>query len=170
MSISAEQVKVSLETVKKWVEENDPSSAKKANDAKLRRISREYELQKISTNKSFQDSCPHLLGSTGSYPSNPPPDWPKFDKVLGAFFGQRSVTGEVIGVCCYCRKTISSWEPEDSEYFDEDSKIQWFNLNRNSGQGSNWGDEGKSYIDYPNKVVTIDPNILTDGQLISISK
>jgi len=159
-----------LDLVKTWIEENDPESSRRINQENFRRISREGELEKLKRQKNFQDSCPHLLGCTGTSVSTPPPNWPKFDKVLGAFFGQKLSTGELIGICCYCRKKISSIEPEDSKYFSEDSGIQWFNLNKNAKVNSNWVETGEDFIEFPNKIVTVNPDILTKEQIISICK
>jgi hypothetical protein len=73
------------------------------NEKSLRDGSRKVELDKIRNMKKLQYNCPHLLDNGRSQ--------------SGAFFGLKLFTGEVIGICCYCRKTISSLNPKHEKYW-----------------------------------------------------
>ncbi len=75
----------------------------KANKEYLRGISRQVELDKIRNKKKTEYNCPHLLDNGRSQ--------------VGAFFGIKLLTGEVVGICCYCRKTISSLNPKHEKYW-----------------------------------------------------
>jgi len=67
---------------------------------------RDIELFKIKNAKRQQAICEHEQGQTGS-------------KRLGegAFCLWKASTGEVIGICTYCQKVISSTNPLHEKYF-----------------------------------------------------
>jgi hypothetical protein len=78
----------------------------KQNEQQLKQASREGELNKIRMKKRQQHFCDHEIGQTGR-------------KRLGegAFFPMKMATGEVIAVCCYCQKVISSINPKHEKFW-----------------------------------------------------
>ena len=70
-----------------------------------RKPMRKAMLDLLRNEKKHQDSCPH---SKGVELSSFQPD---------AFCFLKLPTGEMIGVCLYCRKIISSIDPADNELF-----------------------------------------------------
>jgi hypothetical protein len=85
------------------------------NKESFRKMSREIILRNLRMRKDIQDTCSHTLNSTGvghSYLHQ------------GSFCGIVLNTGEIVGICLYCQKKISSFAPEDAEYFKYLSK--WF--------------------------------------------
>ena len=73
------------------------------NEIQLKGASRKVELDKLRNAKRLQHNCPHLVDNGRSQ--------------TGAFFGLKLFTGEVIGICCYCRKTISSLNPKHEQFW-----------------------------------------------------
>jgi hypothetical protein len=69
---------------------------------------RQRILLSLRLQKEKQDSCPHTRGLSSSYPPNESPS---------AFHGLKLWDGEVVAVCPYCQKKISSKDPEDAKYF-----------------------------------------------------
>jgi hypothetical protein len=53
-----------------------------------------------------QDNCPHVKGLAGQRPGSE-----------SSFWIHRLDTGEVIGICSFCQKVISSLIPEDQKFF-----------------------------------------------------
>ena len=83
-------------------------SEKELNDLEYRQKSREQILTILRNQKDRQKNCPHIMGQTSDHPTH---------NRHSAFHGLRLWDGEVVGVCSYCQKKISSKNPDDSNYF-----------------------------------------------------
>ena len=79
-----------------------------ANLAQSRAQIRQIQLNILRNAKIEQKNCQHEQGQTGSKRNGE-----------GAFNLLKLPTGEVIGICTYCRKTISSNDPRHAKYFQK---------------------------------------------------
>lgn len=77
------------------------------NEYQLRSQMRDLEIQRIKARKARQNSCLHRKGGDLGA-------WTNYD----AFCFLKLPTGEVVGTCLYCQKTISSIDPADKVLFD----------------------------------------------------
>jgi hypothetical protein len=79
-----------------------------ANDRQLKAVSREGELNKLRIKKRQQHYCEHKSGQNG-----------RQRRGESAFFPMKLCTGEVIAVCCYCQKVISSINPKHEKFWKD---------------------------------------------------
>lgn len=84
----------------------DPGN--EANLAESRKQIRQIQLNILRSNKIAQKNCPHEQGQKGNRRSGE-----------GAFAALKLPTGEAIGICTYCFKTISSADPRHAKYFQK---------------------------------------------------
>ena len=83
-------------------------SEKELNDLECRQKNREFTLKLLKIQKEKQNNCPHTQGLSSSFPPHDSPS---------AFHALKLWDGEIVAVCPYCRKKISSKNPEDIKYF-----------------------------------------------------
>ena len=80
------------------------------NEKYLRDQLRDIEILKIKNRKNRQSNCSHLKGSSSDLTCG-------YGKDL-AFHLLKLPTGEIVGVCPYCQKLISSIDPSDAKFFE----------------------------------------------------
>jgi hypothetical protein len=71
-----------------------------------RQVQRSIEINKLKNRKRTQRFCEHEQGQNGTDRNG-----------KAAFHCLKLCTGELIGICTYCFKVISSVNPEDTKYF-----------------------------------------------------
>ena len=89
--------------------------AKLQNELNFKKSLREINLQRLRLLKKNQDKCPHLTGQ--DYHPGVGPGYSR--NLWYAFSFLKLPTGEVVGVCKYCQKRISSIDPADKELFQK---------------------------------------------------
>ena len=73
-----------------------------------REAQRKIEIFKLKNAARQKKYCRHEVGQTGRHRNGD-----------GAFCGLKLPTGEVIGVCMYCQKVISSANPDHQKFFQQ---------------------------------------------------
>lgn len=76
------------------------------NDETIRQANKIAQQAQRENLKRIQDSCPHVKGLAGQRPGSE-----------SSFWLHRLDTGELVGICSFCQKVISSLKPEDQKYF-----------------------------------------------------
>lgn len=96
------------ELVQAIIESKKPYADPKveANEESFRSANRAAHEAMRLNRKQAQDNCPHVKGLAGQRPGSE-----------SSFWIHRLDTGEVIGICSFCQKVISSLKPEDQRFF-----------------------------------------------------
>lgn len=103
---STDNAEVLAKTLSKYLSGKMKDEGELANERTLAKSTRENEMRKINNNRSIQEQCRHLQGMAGEWQIG-----------KGAFAVWRSPVGELIGICQFCQKEISSLRPEDARFF-----------------------------------------------------
>lgn len=82
------------------------SPEQKEFEQKARQQQRDQQVQTLKIKRHQQRMCQHEIGQTGTKRTGE-----------GAFNLLKLPTGELIGVCTYCQKVISSLNPDHIKYF-----------------------------------------------------
>lgn len=97
----SELVQAIIESKKPYT---DPKSLE--NEESFRSANRAAHEAMRLNRKQAQDNCPHVKGLAGQRPGSE-----------SSFWIHRLDTGEVIGICSFCQKVISSLVSEDQRFF-----------------------------------------------------